>query len=46
MLTNDTNLQTIARLQTAAGSAEDNFARHMGHKVTVRGNFRRKTLRR
>lgn len=37
LLTNDTNLQPTARLQPAAGSPEDNFARHMGHKVTVRG---------
>jgi hypothetical protein len=37
VLTNDTNLQPTARLQPAAGSPEDNFARHMGHKVTVRG---------
>jgi len=37
VLTNDTNLQPSARLQPAAGSPEDNFARHMGHKVTVRG---------
>jgi len=39
VLTNDTDLQPIARLQPAAGSAEDNFARHMGHKVTVRGKL-------
>lgn len=39
VLTNDTNLQPIARLKPAAGSAEDNFARHMGHKVTVRGTL-------
>ena len=37
VLTNDTNLQPIARLQPAAGSADDNFARHMGEKVTVKG---------
>ena len=37
VLTNDSNLQPTARLQPAAGSPEDNFARHMGHKVTVRG---------
>jgi hypothetical protein len=37
VLTNDTNLQPTARLKPAAGSPEDNFARHMGHKVTVRG---------
>jgi hypothetical protein len=37
VLTNDTNLQPTARLQPAAGSPEDNFARHMGQKVTVRG---------
>jgi len=37
VLTNDTDLQPIARLQPAAGSPQDNFARHMGHKVTVRG---------
>jgi hypothetical protein len=39
VLTNDTDLQPIARLQPAAGSPEDNFARHMGHKVTVRGKI-------
>jgi hypothetical protein len=37
VLTNDTNLQPTARLKPAAGSPEDNFARHMGQKVTVRG---------
>jgi hypothetical protein len=37
VLTNDTNLQPTARLQPAAGSPEDNFARHMGHKVKVQG---------
>jgi hypothetical protein len=37
VLTNDTNLQPTARLKPAAGSPEDNFARHMGHKVKVRG---------
>lgn len=37
VLTNDTNLQITAHLLPAAGSAEDNFARHMGQKVTVRG---------
>lgn len=37
VLTNDTNLQPTARLQPAAGSPEDNFARYMGQKVTVRG---------
>jgi hypothetical protein len=41
VLTNDTNLQTVARLQPEAGSADDNFARHMGHKVTVRGKLSR-----
>jgi len=39
VLTNDTDLRPTARLQPAAGSAEDNFARHMGHKVTVRGKL-------
>ncbi len=39
ILTNDTNLQPTATLQPAAGSPEDNFARHMGHKVTVRGTL-------
>jgi len=39
VLTNDTNLQASARLMPAAGTAEDNFARHMGHKVTVRGTL-------
>jgi len=39
VLTNDTNLEPTARLQPAAGSPEDNFARHMGHKVTVRGTL-------
>lgn len=37
VLTNDTDLQPTASLKPAAGSPEDNFARHMGHKVTVRG---------
>ena len=37
MLTNDTNLQPTARLKPAAGSPEDNFARFMGQKVTVKG---------
>ena len=37
VLTNDTSLQTTARLKPAAGSPEDNFARFMGQKVTVRG---------
>lgn len=37
VLTNDTDLQPTARLKPAAGSPEDNFARHMGHKVTVLG---------
>jgi hypothetical protein len=41
VLTNDTNLQTVARLQPEAGSADDNFAKHMGHKVTVRGKVSR-----
>jgi hypothetical protein len=39
VLTNDTNLQPTARLRPAAGSPEDNFARYMGHKVTVRGKL-------
>ena len=39
VLTNDRNLQPIARLEPSAGTAEDNFARHMGHKVTVRGKL-------
>jgi hypothetical protein len=39
VLTNDTNLQPTARLQPAAGSPEDNFARFMGQKVTVRGTL-------
>ena len=37
VLTNDTNLQPTARLKPAAGSPEDNFAKHMGHKVKVGG---------
>lgn len=39
VLTNDTNLEPMARLQPASGSAADNFARHMGHKVKVRGKL-------
>jgi hypothetical protein len=39
VLTNDTNLQPTARLKPAAGSPEDNFARHMGHKVKLRGTL-------
>jgi hypothetical protein len=41
VLTNDTNLQTVARLQPEAGSPDDNFARYMGHKVTLRGKLSR-----
>src|ERR1035441_4908482 len=37
VLTNDTNLQPTAHLKPAAGSPEDNFARHVGHKVKLRG---------
>jgi hypothetical protein len=37
VLTNDTNLQPTARLKPAAGSPEDNFAKHVGHKVKLRG---------
>jgi hypothetical protein len=37
VLTNDTNLQPTARIKPAAGSPDDNFARHMGKKVKVRG---------
>lgn len=37
VLTNDTNLQPTARLKPAAGSPEDNFARHVGHKVKLQG---------
>lgn len=43
VLTNDTDLQPTARLQPAAGSPQDNFARHMGHKVTVRGALSKET---
>jgi len=39
VLTNDTTLEPTVRLQPAAGSPADNFARHMGHKVTVRGKL-------
>lgn len=41
VLTNDTNLQPVARLQPETGSADDNFARHLGHKVTVTGKLSR-----
>jgi hypothetical protein len=41
VLTNDTNLQTVARLQPEAGTADDNFAKHVGHKVTVQGKLSR-----
>ena len=37
VLTDDTDLQPTARLKPAAGSPEDNFARHVGHKVKLRG---------
>jgi len=37
VLTNNTNLQPTARLLPASGSPDDNFARHMGHTVKVRG---------
>jgi hypothetical protein len=43
VLTTDTDLQPIARLKPAAGSAEDNFAQHMGHKVTVGGVLSKET---
>jgi hypothetical protein len=39
VLTNDRDLKPTARLRPAAGSAEDNFARHMGEKVTVQGRL-------
>jgi len=39
VLTNATDLQPVARLRPAAGSPEDNFARHVGEKVTVRGRL-------
>lgn len=39
VLTNEKTLEPTARLQPAAGSPEDNFARHLGHKVTVRGKL-------
>jgi hypothetical protein len=37
VLTNDTDLRPTARLKPAAGTPEDNFARHMGEKVKVVG---------
>ena len=37
VLTNDTDLQPTARLKPAAGSPEDNFARHVGQKVKLKG---------
>ena len=39
VLTNDTDLHPTARLRPVAGSPEDNFARHVGEKVTVRGTL-------
>jgi len=39
VLTSDKDLQPAARLRPAAGSAEDNFARHLGEKVTVQGRM-------
>ncbi|MFN7992964.1 MAG: hypothetical protein U0Q18_05160 [Bryobacteraceae bacterium] len=39
VLTNDTNLKVIARLRPVEGSPDDRFARHLGHKVTVRGKL-------
>ncbi len=39
VLTSDTDLRPTARLRPAAGSPEDNFARHMGEKVTVTGRL-------
>ncbi|HTQ53115.1 MAG TPA: hypothetical protein VMI94_01575 [Bryobacteraceae bacterium] len=39
VLTNDRDLQPTARLRPAAGSPEDNFARHIGEKVTVEGRL-------
>lgn len=39
VLTNDTDLQPAARLRPTAGSADDNFAKHVGEKVTVQGRL-------
>lgn len=39
VLTTDTDVKPVARLEPAAGSPEDNFAKHVGHKVTVRGKL-------
>jgi len=39
ILTNDTTLEPKASLRPAAGSAEDNFARYVGQKVSVRGRL-------
>jgi len=39
VLTNDTNLKVTARLRPEQGSPDDKFARHLGHKVTVRGKI-------
>jgi len=39
VLTNDTDLRPTARLHPLAGSPQDNFARHVGEKVTVRGKI-------
>jgi len=41
ILSNDRNLQPVARLRPAAGSPEDNFARHVGDKVTMPGRLSR-----
>jgi hypothetical protein len=38
VLTEDTTLRTIAELR-AASSNQDSFARHLGHRVTVRGEL-------
>jgi hypothetical protein len=39
VLAKDTNMGVIARLQPTAGSPDDNFARYVGNKVTVRGKL-------
>ena len=38
VLTDDRMLNKIADLQAVSGGQEANFAKHLGHKVTVKGN--------
>jgi HSP20 family molecular chaperone IbpA len=37
VLRSDDGLRIVAQLETAGFNPEDLFARHLGHKVTIRG---------